>query len=254
MLDLASLKFPGQMPFLGGLFMLVAVFYIIDIGRQGYLSGIFTLFVQRLKTYKFLFIGILILALFEIFFIDLPVSQFCKNGFNQNLYSLLDFCNQMGEGWFLGGVLIAGIIITEFFKKAYISKVFKTSFAALVFAGLLNGILKLIFNRQRPGIAMNPWHFFHFFQTGASDFSQLVYASNSMPSGHTITVFATIIPLFLHFKNKVARVFLVFFALIICIARIYTLNHWLSDVTIATALGIAIGISAYRANNLRLIK
>lgn len=254
MFDLSSLKFPSQMSFLGGLFMLVAVFYIIDLWRQGYLSGIFTLFIQQLKMYKLGFLVILALAIFEITCIDLPVSKFCQDQFNKNLYSLLDFCNQMGEGWFLGGSLIAGVIIADFFKKDHLSKLFKTSFAALVFSGLFNGILKIIFNRQRPGIGMNPRHFFHFFQTGASDFGQLIYASNSMPSGHAITVFATIIPLFLYFKNKLARTFILLFAIIICIARIYTLNHWLSDVTIATALGIAIGIAAYKANTLKLIK
>lgn len=240
------------MVFLGGLLAIVAVLYIIDLFKDGYLSKISSTFIVYLRTYKWILGIAIIFILGEIRFLDLPVSIFCKIHFNQNIYSILDFCNSMGEGWFLGGVLFTLILIFDYIKRDNLAKLFRISLASLICSGLLNTVLKVLFNRQRPGIAMDPWHFFHFFQTGASDFSQLVYASNSMPSGHTIAVFATITPLFLYPNKLSIKFFILFFALIICSARIYTLNHWLSDVTTAMILGVILGLSAYKANYYRI--
>lgn len=247
------LKFPTPFSFLGGLLIFVAIFYIIDLFRDGYFSLIVSMFIQQLRIYKWFLGFMLIIVLVEIRFVDLAVSNFCKTYFKQNLYSLLDFCNSMGEGWFLGGVLFTGILISDYFKKDKLSIVFRVSLASLICSGILNTILKCLFNRQRPDIAMNPWHFFHFFQTGAHDFGQLFYASNSMPSGHTIAVFAAITPLFIYTNKISLRFLLVSFALLICIARIYTLNHWLSDVTVGIVLGIIVGVSAYKANHCRIV-
>lgn len=246
MSNLINLKFPSPMAFFGGLLILIAVFYLIDLFRAGYLSQIASIFVQELRRYKW-FLGLALILIFgEISFIDLPLSTFCKTHFNPNTYALLDFCNSMGEGWFLGGTVFAGILIGDYLKKDHFAQVLRSSLAALICSGILNTLLKCLFNRERPGIAMNPWHFFHFFQTGARDFSQLVYASNSMPSGHTIAVFATITPIFLYANKFSTRFLILLFALIISVARIYTLNHWLSDVTTAMILGILLGIAAYK--------
>ena len=252
MLNLIHLKFPVPLSFLGGLLVLVAIFYIIDLFKDAYFLKIASIFIQHLQTYKWFLLILLIFVLSEIGFMDLPVSSFCKSSFNQNLYSLLDFCNSMGEGWFLGGIVFAGILICDYVKKDKLAIVFRISLASLICSGILNTVLKCVFNRERPGIAMNPWHFFHFFQAGAHDFGQLIYASNSMPSGHTIAVFATITPFLLYTKKLNMHLLILFFALIIIVARIYTLNHWLSDVTVGMILGVIIGISAYKANYHRI--
>lgn len=252
MLNLIHLKFPPPLSFFGALLVLVAIFYIIDLFKDGYFSQIVSIFIQQLLTYKWLLGFMLIFILVEIRFIDLAISSFCKINFNQNLYSLLDFCNSMGEGWFLGGVVFAGILISDYIKKDKLSIVFRISLASLICSGILNTVLKCLFNRERPSIVMNPWHFFHFFQTGAHDFGQLVYASNSMPSGHTIAVFATITPLLIYANKMSMRFLLVLFTVVICVARIYTLNHWLSDVTVGMILGVVIGAASYKANFYKL--
>ena len=230
------------------LMIIVAVFYIVDLFRHGYFSEVCKNFLNLVRLHKLLFMCVFIVILLEIKFIDFPVSNFCKIHFNQNLYSILDFCNSMGEGWFLGGIIFTLILIMDYLNKSKLAIVFRVSFTSLICSGILNTILKCLFNRERPGIAMQPGHFFHFFQTGATDFGQLIYASNSMPSGHTIAVVATITPLLIYFHKITIRFSLLFFALIICVARIYTLNHWLSDVTVAFILGAMIGIATFRAN------
>ena len=40
--------------------------------------------------------------------------------------------------------------------------------------------------------------------------------------------------------------------LLVGIARIYTVNHWLSDVTVASLFGFLIGLSVYQKNEWRL--
>ena len=123
---------------------------------------------------------------------------------------------------------------------------------ASIFAGLFNAILKVLINRERPGIGMNPDHFFHFFATGCKHIGDLIYASNSMPSGHTITIFAAVTPFFLSAKTFKMRMMLVFFVGMICFARIYTLNHWVSDVFVSAILGSIIGRAAYLCNKYRI--
>jgi membrane-associated phospholipid phosphatase len=252
MLSMMYLKMPQPLIFLGGLLILVAVPYIIDIFRHGYLSGVTSAFIYLAKKYKW-YLGLALVFIFcEIRFFDLLVSEFCKNNFNQNIYSLFDFFNSMGEGWFLAGGLFAAILIFDYIKKYKLAILMRISMASLICSGILNTVLKCLFNRERPGIEMNPYHFFHFFQTGATDFSQLIYASNSMPSGHTIAVFSTVTPLLIYTNKTSVKFLILLFALIICVARIYTLNHWLSDVTTATILGVMIGIATYQANIKRL--
>ena len=120
-----------------------------------------------------------------------------------------------------------------------------------ILAGLVNGVLKFIFNRERPVIGMDEWHFFHFFITGANNLSGLMYAYNSMPSGHTITVLSSVTVLYLYSQSSKAKAILILLALAICYARVYTMNHWFSDVFVSTVIGIMIGRISYRLNKYR---
>jgi membrane-associated phospholipid phosphatase len=234
--------------FFGGILILVALFYIVGLVKDQYFSRVTKLFIHQLRANKWVLAILFILVLGEIKFIDLPLSAWCKMHFQQNIYAIFDYLNVLGEGWFLGGSVFAGILIFDYLQQKSLAKILRIALTSLICSGILNTILKCVFNRERPGIAMQQWHFFHFFQTGATNFGQLIYASNSMPSGHTIAVFATITPLLIYLQKFSLRLVLVGFALIICWARIYTLNHWLSDVTVATMLGIMIGMSTYKAN------
>jgi len=220
-MDLQYLKFPPAMSFIGLLMVFVAAFYILNLFQVGYFTKIPANFIMLIKKYKYHLISLLLLIVFEVTILDFSVSRFCKVNFNQNLYSILDFINSMGEGWFLGGVLFTGILVADFYRHQYFSELFRISFTSLISAGILNTFLKVLFNRQRPSIALEPYDFFHFVNTGATDFKQLIYASNSMPSGHTIAVFAVITPFLLSLKNTWVCSLLSAFGLLIYLSSVY---------------------------------
>lgn len=124
---------------------------------------------------------------------------------------------------------------------------------ASIYAGLANGILKFLFNRQRPSMGLEPLNFFHFFITPNRNYSDLFYAYNSMPSGHTVTVFAALTPLILFAKTKTTKCLLALLGVAEAFARIYTINHWLSDIYVSMLLGLTIGSVCYKLNQLRLV-
>jgi undecaprenyl-diphosphatase len=81
-----------------------------------------------------------------------------------------------------------------------------------------------------------------------------MYAYNSMPSGHTISTLAAIMPFFLAYQSKKIRIGLVIWALMVNFSRVYTINHWLSDVVMASLLGIIIGVAVFKVNEFRFKK
>ena len=158
----------------------------------------------------------------------------------------------MGEGWFVIGILFTLSLIYEFFGKMGHTVILKISYVAATYAGIFNLVLKFVFNRQRPSIGIEPYNFFYFFTSGDRKLIDLTYAYNSMPSGHTIITFAAITPLMIYIKSPLCRLLFLFYGFIIGAARVYTMNHWTSDVFVSGFLGIAIGLAIYRTNLYRI--
>lgn len=246
-------KMPSPFIVLGFMFVIVAAFYIIFLIKNGYWTGMLKQLSTEISCHKKTVIGAIASICILVIIVDKPVALLCHTYYNVIFYTWIDFLGNMAEGWFSGGVLLMLSWICLITQKEKLHQVFNISFMSMTFAGLVNGVLKFIFNRERPVIGMDNWHFFHFFTTGAKDVDNLFYAYNSMPSGHMITIVAAVVPLFLYWKSKVARAILIFIAIIIMLARVYTLNHWFSDVSLSTLLGILIGVSCYSINRYRLI-
>ncbi len=247
------IKMPEPLTVLGFFYTLVALVFFIKLIKDGYLLGTMqSLKIELKNNLRNILFG-LTLAILMVIFLDLGVTLLCKKYYNQNLYTVTDFICSMAEGWFVGGVLLTCYLIFLIWNKFILARLMSVSFLAAIFAGVANGILKLIFNRERPDVGMNPYHFFEFLFTQHRRLIDLTYAYNSMPSGHTITVFAAITPIFIYTKNRLFRVTLLGFGILVMYARVYTLNHWLSDVFVSAILGIAIGSVMYK-NNHDLIK
>lgn len=247
-------KMPPPLMVLGVFYGIVAAFYLFSFLKDGYWHGM----LKSLKSTFFanpkrITVALIVLAVL-IVFIDLPIAQLAKYEYNHDFYKCVDFINSMGEGWFIGGVVFTFFMVFQFMGNYKMALVAKISFMASIYAGLFNAVIKFVFNRERPGIGMNPWHFFHFWATGAKHVDDLFYAYNSMPSGHTVTIFAAITPFLLVSKSKKTKSILLLLALLICFARIYTLNHWLSDVYIAAMFGLIIGRATFLCNSHRLSK
>jgi membrane-associated phospholipid phosphatase len=108
---------------------------------------------------------------------------------------------------------------------------------ALAIASALSGILKGLAGRARPFLTPGePWHFD--FNHGWSDARYF-----SMPSGHTTATvaFAVGVALALGALRPANRLWvavpLLASALVVAWGRVFTNQHWLSDVTVALLLG-----------------
>lgn len=251
-MEFFTYNMPPFLNVMGAFYILVAAPIIINFLRSGYWRGVFSALAGVCRRFGGLIAATIIVVLAMITWLDLPVTVFLKNiDPTIHAYKFFDFICSCGEGGFVAGLIFTLMMLATYYKKNYLAEVARISFMSSVFGGLVNAIFKFVFNRQRPSIGLDQWHFFAFFKSGGQ-VSDLWYAFNSMPSGHTISVVAAVVPFFIAYKNKAVRSFCVFYALAVGFARIYTINHWLSDVTIATLFGFLIGLAVYQANSWRL--
>jgi len=240
--------FPPALTVLGAFFAVYGVMVIINDIRQGYFSGITTGVVYQIRQYKTRWLFGLISIIFCVLYVDVPVTKLCQQLHVTDIYTLFDFWCTIGESWVVVGVLLSLSLIYQLFGRANNAVICKVAYMSAIYAGLCNSVIKFIFNRQRPSIGLDPYHFFYFFRSHDTHWVDLSYAYDSMPSGHTITIFAAIIPLFLYAQKWWQKLLLLSVAIFVGVSRIYTINHWLSDVVTGAILGIAIGVVAYKTN------
>jgi membrane-associated phospholipid phosphatase len=240
---------PPFLTVMGALFVLVALPILVSLLRERLYHGVLAATLSTLcqvPGYLFLALAALIIT---IFWLDLPVTLGLK-ALDQltHSYTFWDFICSCAEGGFVGGVLVALILLANWLNYPRLVQVSKLSLMASIYGGLANGVLKFILNRQRPAIGLDPWHFFAFFRSGAQHLNDLLYAYNSMPSGHTITTVAALMPFYLAYPKKSVRLACIVWAVMVAFSRIYTINHWLSDVMVATILGIVLGRAIFKVN------
>ncbi len=184
------------------------------------------------------------------------------NTYHLNIITMFDnfmnFMSFIAEGWALVIIITTLILFNSLAIQYYnntnkllflqkFNKVLELSLITLLYSGLFNLFIKLIINRQRPSIEYNNLNFFNFILSKEHNISSLFYASNSMPSGHTITAIACIMPLYIFFqRNKYIKYFLITIMSLMSFSRIYTINHWFSDVYCAIILGIIIAYGSYK--------
>ena len=249
---LTWLRMPSMLTVLGAFFLVYGLLHIIRLLRNGYWYGMFRELLSQIKRRYKLLLSYLVLILLIITFLDKPIAQLCITYYNVYVYTVWDFICSCAEGWFVAGVLLLLWFICDIFVWKNASVLIRISLMSSIFAGLINGVFKFIFNRQRPSIGLDEWHFFRFFETGLHDPNTLLYAFNSMPSGHVITTIAALVPLIMGVKQTKYKIMLATWGILVAISRVYTMNHWLSDVLVSSILGIFIGISCYKINAFRL--
>lgn len=244
---------PPFLTVMGALYILVAAPILIALLRQGYWSGVFREIIAICKRRWQYIAATIIIVLGLITWVDLPFTLLVK--YLEPLthsYTFWDFICSCAEGGTVAGALFTLMMISSYYGWQKLTEVSKISLMSSIYGGLANGIFKFVFNRQRPSIGLDQWNFFEFFKSGAQHFDDLMYAYNSMPSGHTISTAAAILPFFMAYRNKWLRGILLWWWLMVAFSRVYTINHWLSDVTISSMLGIIFGLAVYRVNSFRI--
>ena len=243
---------PKPILVLGAFFSIYAILEMIFCIKHGYWRGIIRALADTIRLNKTSVISALILIILCVFTLDLPITNLCKNLYNVDVYTIVDFICSMGESWFIIGVLLTLSLAFRAFDKANAAVLLKISYMSAAYAGLFNLVIKIILNRQRPSVGLDNLRFFSFFISDNKKLDDLTYAYNSMPSGHTILVFAGILPIIIYIKNPVYKVMLILFGMLAAMSRVYTINHWFSDVCTGVLLGSLIGISMYTINKHRL--
>ena len=133
-------------------------------------------------------------------------------------------------------------------KRRRLSEIGLRGVEAMAVASSIGGIIKGFAGRSRPFLAPGePWHWS--FAHGWTDARYF-----SMPSGHTTATFAfaaAVTVAAVRFPRFRWVIGLVVFAsaLLVAFARVYTDQHWLSDVVVGALLGSVTGIVLTRWHN-----
>jgi membrane-associated phospholipid phosphatase len=113
----------------------------------------------------------------------------------------------------------------------------RLAFTSLTTSGITVMAVRLIFGRSRPTAGRGAWDF-NWFETNNE--------RQSFPSGHTTVAFALSTVLAERIDTWWARIGFYGLASLTGFSRIYNNQHWLSDVVVGAALGLAAGFDTLR--------
>lgn len=166
------------------------------------------------------------------FFFDKENREFWQRNKTKTLNDISEVGRIYGEisyAAILSGSLYLG---GKIFKSKDVSVTGRMLIEGLLYAGLTTTIIKFTTGRSRP--YMNEGNFnFNFFQT-TNDYL-------SFPSGHSTVAFTLSSILSQRINNTYASVCLYSLAFLTLWQRMYSDNHWLSDVILGASIGYFIG-------------
>lgn len=146
-----------------------------------------------------------------------------------------------GPGLIYFAVMI--IVVGVRMRKRALAESGLRGLEAVILASAVSGIAKGLLGRERPFLSPGvPWHWH--FNHGWIDARYF-----SMPSGHTTAGWAfaaatcVVATTFAPLPRLGVTIAALASACIVCFARLYTHQHWMSDVVAGTLLGATVGIS-----------
>jgi membrane-associated phospholipid phosphatase len=157
-----------------------------------------------------------------------------QNSFGDGLHSLGNTYGQSRYALaFAAGVYAVGFAADDAWLRGTGIVLLQT----LISAGALNLALKTLVGRSRPYVGV-----------GNTDFHPWSWKEQyfSFPSGHAVMAFGLSSVLAGRIKNTWATIGLYSLAGITAWSRMYSDNHWLSDVVVGGAMSTAIGLSLVR--------
>lgn len=251
--------------FIIAIFVVLAVF---NLWQENY----FVNSLQELKNivlkYRKIMFGMLTLFFIILGFADLPISGFINSHISVYWLSMFSKISLSADSLYLVPMVVMLIALSQDYLLKFLqyrySKVIKfniekliivskISLTSLLLSGVANGVLKIFFSRQRPAIGLDNWYIFSIFYNQNCHLKDLSYACNSLPSGHSIVAISFIMPIIWSYKNNLwLKYLLLSWYILIVFCRIYTLNHWPSDVFFASCLGYIIANVCYSGNKHKL--
>ncbi len=162
------------------------------------------------------------------------------------LDSVLHAFGVAGNWWGGPGLIYFAVVITVVgvrWRKRALAECGVRGLEAVIVASAISGVAKGLLGRERPFVSPGvPWHWN--FNHGWVDARYF-----SMPSGHTTAAwaFATAICIVAARFTSGTRLTVTIAALatafIVAFARVYTHQHWISDVIVGAVLGGSVGIA-----------
>jgi len=177
--------------------------------------------------------GVMIMGIFILFFyffLDKKLIIFISQNLKPNQIYIFNWISQIGNGLVPAVIFGVGFVIFKFLKLLRAQKVCLYLLAVFIASGLICDVLKNILGRARPELLIHKDLFgFYFFKFHAAYWS--------FPSGHSTTLGACFMGLFLIFENFRFRILFLIFGFLICSCRVLALDHYPSDILAGFYLG-----------------
>lgn len=175
------------------------------------------------------FAAVLLLIVLSYFFLDIPVSLYCK-GLNKSIVDFFGIVTEFGiSTWYLVGSFALFLFYRFFRRRPIYAHRALFLFSAIAVSGIVSNILKVIIGRYRPEM---------FFEKGlyGINFFNFSHGLTSFPSGHTATTFSLAWALSLFFPRT--RIPLLCFAVMVGASQVIITSHYLSDALGGAYVGI----------------
>lgn len=183
-----------------------------------------------------IFIGILIFLIFiflivcSYFFLDQQLIIFISQHLNSQQIFIFNLISQIGNGLVPLVIFGFGFLIFRFLKLVQAQKYCLYLLSVFIASGLICDVLKNILGRVRPELLIHKDLFgFYFFKFHSAYWS--------CPSGHSATLGACFMGLFLIFKNCKFNYLFLILGFLISSCRVLALAHYPSDVLAGFYLG-----------------
>lgn len=175
-----------------------------------------------------LFAGVVWVIVISYWCIDLPVARFF-HALSQETRDLFEWITMAGVST---PYLVVSFVLFIFFRwirenRRYADRALLL-FSNIVFSGIVINIIKYFVGRLRPKM---------FFERGLYGFEpfQIGYEFNSLPSGHTTTIFAAATTCSIFWPKY--RIIFLLFAVIVAISRLVLNAHYLGDLVAGAFIG-----------------
>lgn len=164
---------------------------------------------------------------------DEPIREIAISNQSENFSKVMNFSNVGGEIYTPIALSVSLYGIGLFFDEPSTRVTGRLVAEAFIFSGITTTLGKSFFGRSRPFVNGDAHDFVWF---------QLSEPQLALPSGHATIAFSMASVLSSRIDNIYASIGLYTIATSTAVARIYKDKHWLSDVMLGSAIGIASGL------------
>ena len=138
----------------------------------------------------------------------------------------------IGDGFFSIGVCIALFLVRRRLLAAAV-------FASFATSGICAQVLKYFISEARPALLLEHSGYHYFIE------NVTLHNFHSFPSGHSTSAFALFATLAFAIKEKSYSLFFLIMAALVGYSRIYLGQHFITDVSIGSLLGLAFAIACW---------